>query len=267
MSARPYDMLAHVYEWLIPDELLTPAGSARIFAPLFEPLEGSARILDCAAGTGQLAVGLAACGFHVVATDASAAMITRTRALAASHGVKVDAVTCSWEELPDQEFEPFDAVLCVGNSLAHAIGRAGRQTALAAMAAVLGDDGLLVVTSRNWEKVRAHGSGLDVNHSTIQRHRRPGLVIHAWTIPETWEQPHYLDVAVALLDNLPAVTTRSERLTFWPFTHQALQQDLQAAGLTRSTSTYVPTAGRYFVTAQKTANRQCPSHSLITAPR
>ena len=267
MTARPYDTLANVYEWLTPDEVITPTGSADLFAPVLEPLKRPARILDCAAGTGQLAVGLAAIGFHVVATDASPAMISRTRALAATHGVELEALTSRWEELPDQQFEPFDAVLCVGNSLAHAVARAGRQAALAAMADVLRGQGLLVVTSRNWEVVRTRGSGIELDDRTIDRHGRPGLVVHAWTIPETWEQPHHLDVAVALLDNLPSVTTKHERLTFWPFTHQSLEQDLQAAGLTPSTSTYAAAAERYLVTAHKTVNSQRSSHRKTTGPR
>jgi SAM-dependent methyltransferase len=252
MCARPYDTLADVYKWLIPDELLTPAGSAAVFVPLLEDLDRSARILDCAAGTGQLAVGLAAMGFSVTATDASPAMIERTRALAAAHHVEITSLTCSWEELPGQHFEQFDAVLCVGNSLAHASGRAGRQAALPAMAGALLDHGLFIVTSRNWEQVRRRGPGIDVDHRTTERHGRSGLVIHAWTIPDTWEQPHYLDVAVALLDSLPAVTATHERLTFWPFTHQTLGQGLQAVGLTQSTSTYNPNDDRYLVTAYKT---------------
>ena len=267
MTPRPYDTLANVYEWLTPDELLTPAGSTNLFAHVLEPLKRPARILDCAAGTGQLAVGLAATGFDVVATDASPAMTNRTRALATTHGVQLEALTCRWEELPDQEFEPFDAVLCVGNSLAHAVARAGRQAALAAIASVLRGEGLFAVTSRNWEKVRIRGSGIEIDDRTINRHGRPGLVVHAWTIPETWEEPHHLDVAVALLDNLPAVTTEHERLTLWPFTHQTLEQDLRTAGLTRSTSTYAPVAERYLVTAYKTAKDHGPSRILNTRPR
>ena len=254
MCARPYDTLADVYEWLIPDDLLTPAGSANAFLPLLEPLKPAARILDCAAGTGQLAVGLAAIGFEVVATDASTAMINRTHALAAAHNITIAARICSWAELATQNLEPFDAVLCVGNSLAHAAGRPGREASLAAMASVLRDEGLFIVTSRNWEKVRTRGSAIDVDDRTLERNGKSGLVIHAWTIPDTWEQPHYLDVAIALLDNLPAVTTNHERLTFWPFTHQTLRRDLRAAGLTQSRSTYSPAAERYLVTAHKTAN-------------
>lgn len=253
MSGRPYDKLAQVHEWLIPEDLLTPTGSATVFSPLLEPLGRSARILDCAAGTGQLAVGLAAMGFSVVATDASAAMIDRTRALAAEHNLHLPAIVCSWKELPAQRLRQFDAVLCVGNSLVHAPGRGARQTALAAMASVLRDHGLVVVTSRNWEKVRNQGSRIEVADRTIERHGTPGLVIHAWTMPDSWEQPHYLDVAVALLDDPTTVTTTCERLTLWPFTPQTLAQDLHAAGLTQTTSTYTPAADRYLVTAHKTA--------------
>jgi SAM-dependent methyltransferase len=253
MGNRPYDTLAHVYEWLIPDDLLSPATSAATFAPLLE-LKPPARILDCAAGTGQLAVGLAAMGFDVIATDASTAMIDRTRSLAAEHNVQLAAITCSWEELPAQNLDPFDAVLCVGNSLAHAPGRAARRAALGAMVGLLQDEGRFIVTSRNWQKVRNRGSGLDVDDRTIERRGKPGLVIHAWTIPDTWEQPHYLDIAVAILDNPPTVTTKYERLTIWPFAHQTLEQDIQAAGLTQSTSTYTPAAERYIVTAYKTAS-------------
>jgi SAM-dependent methyltransferase len=258
VSARPYETLAQVYEWLIPEDLLTPAGSAAAFSPLLEPLGRSARILDCAAGTGQLAVGLADMGFRVVATDASPAMIARRRALAAEHDVDLPTLTCSWEELPAQGFEQFDAVLCVGNSLAHAPGQAARQAALTAMTSVLHDQGLCLVTSRNWEKVRKRGSGIDVAERTTERHGRPGLVIHAWTVPDSWELPHYLDVAVALLDDAPAVTTARERLTLWPFTRQTLEQDLRSAGLTQATTTYTPAADRYLVTAHKIATTDVP---------
>ena len=59
-----------------------------------------ARVLDCAAGTGPLAVGLALRGFDVVATDASEAMIARTRSLATERGVELPARVCTWEEPP-----------------------------------------------------------------------------------------------------------------------------------------------------------------------
>lgn len=252
MSTQPYDTLAEVYEWLVPDNLLTPEGSAAVFSPLLDTLDRSARILDCAAGSGQLAIGLAARGFNVVATDASAGMIARTRTLATEYSLDLPVLVCGWEELPARGLGRFDAVLCVGNSLAHAPGQAARRVALAAMASILRDQGLLVITSRNWEKARNQGSGIEIADRTTERHGRTGLVVRAWTIPDSWEQPHYLDVAVVLFDHPPAVTTKCERLSLWPFTHKTLEQDLRSAGLAQDTSTYTPAVDRYLITARRT---------------
>jgi SAM-dependent methyltransferase len=251
MSEHAYDALAEVYDWLVPDELLTPAASVALFAPtVVDLLEPDARVLDCAAGTGQLAVGLALRGFDVVATDASPGMIARTRQLARDHGAELEARTCAWEDLPEQGWDDrFDAVFCVGNSLTHAAGRAARRAALAAMGGVLRADRTLVVTSRNWELVRRTGSGLQVADKLVERDGGRGLPIYAWTIPEALREPHVFAVAVALIAADGAVTTHCERLRFWPFTHDELDEDLRAAGLSPASTTYASDAMRYVVTA------------------
>jgi SAM-dependent methyltransferase len=247
-----YGPLAEVYDWLVPEELLTPEGSADAFAVVIDELAPGARVLDCAAGTGPLAVGLALRGFDVTASDASPAMVARTRRLAADRGAELPVVECTWEELADQGWEErFDAVLCVGNSLPHAVGQAGRRAALAAMAGVLRRGGLLAVTSRNWELERAHGSGLQVSEQLVERDGRSGLVVHGWTIPEDWDDAHQLDIAVALVAADGSVTSRGERLTVWPFRHETLDADLRAAGLEPTGSTYDAAAPRYLVTARR----------------
>ena len=133
--SREYDTLADVYDLLVPEALLEPEGSAAAFAPVVAELPPGARVLDCACGTGTLAVGLALRGFDVSASDASEAMVARTRALAAAHGVRVEARCGVWEEL---DGGPYDAVFCVGNSITHA---RDRRAALAAMRGVLRDGG------------------------------------------------------------------------------------------------------------------------------
>ena len=250
--AEPYGTLAAVYEWLTPDALLEPEGAVAAFADVVGDLPAGARVLDCAAGTGQLAVGLALRGLDVTATDASAAMIGRTRALAERHGTALRTAACAWEDLPGQGWDTtFDAVLCVGNSLAHAPGRAARRAALAAMAGVLKPGGLLAVTSRNWEQVRQERPGLEVADRLVERQGRRGLVIYAWAIPDAWDDPHDVEVAVTLIDAAGRAATHGERLTFWPFTHEALDDDLRAAGLAPAAGTYDPAAGRYLVTARR----------------
>lgn len=251
-----YGTLAGVYEWLVPESLLTPEGSVAAFADIVDTLDASARVLDCAAGIGQLPVGLALRGFEVVASDASRAMVERTQALAARHGIDLSAVTCDWEGLQRQGWRgTFDAVFCVGNSLTHAGGKARRRAALRGMASVLREGGLLVLTSRNWERVREEGSGLQVADRLVERNGERALVMYGWTISQGWDDPHFLDVAVALVDDAGGVTTRSERLSFSPFRHEELDDDLRAAGLGPESSTYDPEAERYLVTARRHATR------------
>jgi SAM-dependent methyltransferase len=229
-----YDTLAEVYAWLVPEALVEPEGSVAAFETVVGELPAGGRVVDCACGTGQLAVGLALRGFDVSASDASEQMVTRTRALAAAHGVRVETMTRPWEVLAGG---PFDAVFCVGNSLTHAQGRAGRRAALAAMRGVLRDGGLLAVTSRTWERPREDGE------EVVERGGRRARVRHAW---HTGEPPE-LEIAVTLDDG----TTHAERLAYWPFTHDELRQDLLAAGFEPEASTFSLEAERYLVTARR----------------
>jgi SAM-dependent methyltransferase len=239
-----YADLADVYEWLTPEPLLTPEGNVAAFAPWLEGLPPGARVLDCAAGVGWLAVGLALRGFTVEATDISPSMVERTRALAEERGVAVSARVCAWEELSGGP--RFDAVFCVGNSIAHA---EERRTALAAMAGVLVPGGRLVLTSRNWERERAAGTRLEVDNALTERHGRRALLSRAWSIPESWSAPHHVDVAVSFVDD-DVVDTVSERLTVWPFTPTELAEDLRTAGLEIEQTTFTPEVDRYLVSAR-----------------
>ena len=252
MGDVAYDRLAGVYDWLVPEALLSPEGSVAAFAAVVDGLPSGGRVLDCAAGTGQLAVGLALRGFEVVASDASAGMVERTAGLAAEHGVAVRATTCLWENLePDGLGGRFDAVFCVGNSLTHAGARAARRVALQRMASLLQGGGLLILTSRNWELIRHRATGLEIADRLVERHGQQGLVVYHWTLREGWDDEHFLDVAVAVLEDGGNVATRAERLSFWPFTHLELADDLCHCGLTLETSTYTDDAERYLVTARR----------------
>ena len=251
-EAVEYDGLADVYDWLVPETLLTPEGSVAAFAAVVDTLPPGGRVLDCACGVGQLAVGLALRGFDMVATDASPGMVRRTASLARDRAVDVAAFTCPWEGLsPDRLGQPFDATFCVGNSLTHAAGRQARRAALTAMASVLRPGGLLVVTSRNWERQRRRGSGLEIADELVERRNQPGLVVYSWTMPPDWDDAHFLDVAVVRINPSGKVTTNAERLTFWPFTDTDLDEDLRASGLTPESSTYTDDADRYLVTARQ----------------
>jgi hypothetical protein len=85
----------------------------------------------------------------------------------------------------------------------------------------------------------------------VERDGARGLPIYAWTIPEGWDEQHCFDIAVALIGDDGAVTTHGERLPFWPFTHEELDNDLRAAGLRPASTTYAARVEHYMVTATR----------------
>lgn len=245
-----YDALAEVYEWLISDAKLTPAGFAAAFDDVIGLLPPNARVLDCSCGTGQLAVGLSGLGMQVVATDASAAMVRRTEELAEEYGASLRTVRADWHELTDHvDGASFDMVFCVGNSLHHAEGERGRLAALESMSRLLRPGGRLVLTSRTWELVRAGGSRLDVRDHLVRRNGRDALVVYRWEIAPHWEQEHHVEIAVAHVTADGSVLVRSEVLSCWPFRYDVLGSELRSLGLRVEQSTFDPEAEGYMVVA------------------
>ncbi len=246
-----YETLADVYEWLMPDAKLTPDGSVAAFAEVVRSLPAHGRVLDCSCGSGQLAVGLAALGLDVVASDASAAMVRRTQSLAAEYGVSLLTLQSAWQGLLGL-LEPgtFDLVMCVGNSLVHAQGASGRSAALATMSRLLRPGGRLVLTSRTWELVRAGGTRLDVRDKVIRRRGQEGVLIYSWQMQDDWDDEHHLEIAVLLIDGDGAVRTHSERLSIWPFRYEALVNHLHESGLTVESSSFAQDVDVYTVVAR-----------------
>lgn len=245
-----YEALPDVYEWLIPYAKLTPEGSVAALDDLVRSLPSGARVLDCSCGTGQLAVGLAELGFDVVATDASPGMVRRTRELADQRGVALRAATVAWDDLPDH-FKPssFDLVVCVGNSLCHAQGSSGRRAALTAMSLLLRPPGVLVLTSRTWEVVRAGGTRMDVRDRIVRRRDQDAVVIYSWHIGPAWDEEHRLEIAVARVGPDGCVMTSAEHLSFWPYRYEELVAELRSAGLGVRASTFDSASEVYRVVA------------------
>jgi SAM-dependent methyltransferase len=228
-----YASLAEVYEFLVPEPLLSPEGSAAAFEAVLAELPAGARVLDCACGTGTLAVGLALRGYEVDASDASPEMIVRTRVLAHARGARVRAEAARWDVLAGG---PYEAVFCVGNSLTHAAGREGRRAALGGMRGVLRDGGLLALTSRNWERPQAAGE------EWVERDGRRARVWREWRPGD----PSILAIEIAV----DGGGTYAEELEYWPFTHDDLLADLDAAGFVPVADTWTPEGGAYVVTSR-----------------
>jgi SAM-dependent methyltransferase len=116
-------------------------------------------ILDAACGTGMHAIALAQQGHSVSGADLSTGMIERAKVNAAEAGVQARFAAAGFGALA-QEFQgqpdfPFDALLCLGNSLPHLLTRPELDAALADFAACLKPGGLLLIQNRNFDAVMA----------------------------------------------------------------------------------------------------------------
>lgn len=245
----PYDRFAAQYDWLATDPMISGDFLWDRFGDRLGRLRSGARVLDCACGTGYEALALVQHGFRVTASDVSEAMLHEARRRL---GDRAAVCRCAWADLPDLLTEPFDGVICTGNSLIHAGDEVGMTSALTGMAGVLRPGGLLLLDARNWEKMRREGPRLQVPHPPRVREGRAGVSVYSWHWPEGWNEPHRLEILVVLSDG--DETTRSQtEITFYPFRFSELTQRLQHAGFEVECHTYQTGSDFYEVTARRVA--------------
>jgi len=130
---------------------------------LLRPVNGpdgqAAHVLDAACGTGMHAIALAQRGYSTAGADLSAAMIDQARANAAAASIALPLQAVGFGSLA-AAFQagprfPFDALLCLGNSLPHVLEPDALAAALRDFAMCLRPGGRLIVQSRNFDAVVA----------------------------------------------------------------------------------------------------------------
>jgi ubiquinone/menaquinone biosynthesis C-methylase UbiE len=114
---------------------------------------GARRVLDVACGTGHHAIAFAKRGYEVVGTDISAGMVRRARQNAKSAGAAASFHQAGFGHLREAVKKPFDALLCLGNSLPSVLSEEALDVALADMAGVLAPGGLIVIQNLNYDRV------------------------------------------------------------------------------------------------------------------
>jgi len=231
MAVDHYRALADDYEWLESDAVHSGEEFLAQTADLLAALPPGARVLDCACGSGSTALGLARAGYEIHASDLSPAMVARTRERAKAEGLDLPAEVGDWASLPERAEQPFDLVVCVGNSIVHADGRAGRREALAAMRAVLAPGGRVLLDARNWEKLRAQRPRI-VAERPVERGGRRCQALRVWSIPEAWDEVHVQEpILLFAPGDGEAPRVRRYEVPFVPVRREDLAADLVAAGL------------------------------------
>lgn len=237
-----YQSLAADYHWLEPEE-----GEAHALKFVARSQLPARRILDCACGRGTDAIALAQAGHRVWAADASPAMVAAARERVATAGVDVRVEVCPWENLPARFAEPFDLVLCLGNSISHLPGD-HMVPAFRGMAGVLAEGGRLVVNARNWEKLRRDRPRLTYPERMLERNGRRCLPLYIWRFGEGWDDEHGVEIAF-VVEAAEGVAVRRHDLTLWPFRRADLHAHLAEAGLRVVADDYAHEADWYEIAA------------------
>lgn len=269
MTEDQYGSLAADYHWFFDDvELFLGSDTPGVRAAM-ALLQPGARVLDAACGIGVDASALFRRGFEVSASDASAQMAVATRQrLAAAGSGEARVIASAWTDLP-ANFEPasFDAVFCIGNSIAHAPDASAAIAALTAFRSILAPGGILVLDTHDWELVHRSGSRVEIEPGIVERDGIRCVRTYSWHVPEEFGDPHVLEIAPIFLDGDRA-TLRSYPVTMWPFARAELKRRLSVAGFVSIALDAIPGDERYTATARcpkcdqpEATNRTAPSNS------
>ncbi len=111
-------------------------------------------VLDAGCGTGRHLEILADAGFAVAGLEPEADMAAEANRRLAERG-RVEVL--SLDQAAQVPGAPFDAALCLGNTLAHLLEEADLSAGLKAIASVLGPGGLFIAQLVHFEKVLREG--------------------------------------------------------------------------------------------------------------
>ena len=147
-----YDSLADYYHLIFEDWDRTIHRQAKTLdAILSREMPGHPlKILDCACGIGTQALGLAARGHQVVASDLSSAAIARAEKEARLRGLDIQFHVADMTNLREIPETQFDAVAAFDNALPH-LTSSQLARAVKAMAARLKPGGLFIASIRDYD--------------------------------------------------------------------------------------------------------------------
>jgi SAM-dependent methyltransferase len=111
--------------------------------------------IDAGSGTGFHALLLAQLGVEVTAVDVSSNMMASLAMHAQDMGIAIRTLVAGFSDLPRLIDTPVDAVVTLGNTLAHILTGEELREAIAAFAAVLKPEGILFAQLLNYRRILA----------------------------------------------------------------------------------------------------------------
>ena len=148
-----YDNLATHYDKLFLDWQATSKEQAVILDSIFmnSGFDKGASILDCACGIGTQAIGLAAIGYNVTASDISHGEIAEAKERAKRNNVAVRFEYADFCALSDTFSEQFDIVIAMDNALPHMLTGNDLASAIKSILNQIKNGGIFVASIRDYD--------------------------------------------------------------------------------------------------------------------
>ena len=152
-----YDKLASVYDFFVDWKTRLEYEMPFILEQLGQLGDDHAqlKIMDAACGTGQHAIALSKEDYQVFGSDLFPQMVTQAALNAKAADQQIIFKTAGFGHIASifETSRPFDAVLCLGNSLPHVQSTQELHSALKDFANLLKPGGLLLLQSRNFDQI------------------------------------------------------------------------------------------------------------------
>lgn len=224
--ANFYDELAPFYHLIFPDwEASIAHQGAALDTVIRAELPGARTVLDVAAGIGTQALGLAARGYDVTASDLSPGAVRRLRNEAAARGLAIDAKPADMRAAWDANPRTFHVVLCADNALPHLLTDGDILHALREMRRCTEPGGICVVSIRDYASAdptqRLHPYGLREADGA------------RWVLFQVWDpRPPLYETSLYVVEDRGAdgVQTRVMRATYYMLPVPRLMELMREAG-------------------------------------
>lgn len=222
-----YDALAPFYHLLFPDwEASIARQGAALDAVIRAEAGSDARtVLDVAAGIGTQALGLAALGYAVTASDLSSGAVRRLRDEAARRGLAMDARQADMRAAWDAHGRAFHVVLCADNALPHLLTDGEILQALRELRRCTAPGGICLVSIRDYDAIdlrtqRLHPYG--VREADGAR----------WILFQLWDPhpPLYDTTLYVVEDRGSEARTHTMRATYYALPVARLMELMRDAG-------------------------------------
>ena len=150
-----YDNLANQYDKLFSDWQASTKEQAGILDRIFRDFgfDNTVRILDCACGIGTQAIGLAASGYNVTASDISNVELAEARKRAKENGVEIRFEYADFRALSEVFPEQFDIVIAMDNALPHMLTGEDLDVAVGSIIGRVRPGGIFVGSIRDYDSL------------------------------------------------------------------------------------------------------------------